>query len=74
MIEALRAVSQPYKIAISETLSESEFLTIDLDLTGRHVSPNSSDYPEASFGYMANEISKGYQAAVTSLEVPDGAV
>lgn len=68
VVEALRIVSQPYiEQAISETLSESEFLTIDLDLTGRRVSPNSSDYPGASFGHMANEIAKGYQAAVTSL-------
>ncbi len=68
VIEALRAVSQPYiEQAISENLSSQEFLTIDLDLTGRRVSPNSSDYPGAEFGHMADKIAKGYQAAVTSL-------
>ncbi len=68
VIKALRSISQPYiEQAINETLLQSEFLTIDLDLTGRRVSPNSSDYPGAEFGHMADQIAKGYQAAVTSL-------
>lgn len=42
-------------------------MTIDLDLTGRTVSPNSQDYPDAEFGWMNNQVAKGYQAAITSL-------
>ena len=40
---------------------------IDVDLTGRVVSPTSSDYDEASFGWMDDQVSKGYQDAITSL-------
>jgi hypothetical protein len=42
-------------------------LIADVDLTGREVSPTSTDYPDADFGWMDDEVSKGYQAAVTSL-------
>jgi hypothetical protein len=42
-------------------------LTIDVDLTGRKVSPTSTDYDEATFGWMDDGVSKGYQDAVTSL-------
>ena len=40
---------------------------IDVDLTGREVSSTSTDYQDASFGWMEDGISKGYQAAVASL-------
>jgi hypothetical protein len=50
-----------------ETIKQRGQLTLDVDLTGREVSPTSTDYPEADFGWMDDEVSKGYQAAVTSL-------
>jgi len=60
VIEVLHTVSASYiQAAVLETL--------DVDLTGRPVSPTSTDYPEADFGWMDDQVSKGYQAAVTSL-------
>lgn len=68
VIEVLRTVSAPYlQAAVMETLKQPGQLTLDVDLTGREVSPTSTDYPEADFGWMDDEVSKGYQAAVTSL-------
>jgi hypothetical protein len=40
---------------------------IAVDLTGRPVSPTSTTYPEADFGWMDDAVAKGYQAAITSL-------
>ncbi len=42
-------------------------LVIDVDLTGRRVSPTSTTYPDADFGWMDDAVAKGYQAAVTTL-------
>lgn len=68
VIEVLRAVSAPFiQAAVMETIKQHGQLTLDVDLTGREVSPTSTDYPEADFGWMDDEVSKGYQAAVTSL-------
>jgi hypothetical protein len=66
--EVLQAVSRPFiDAAVMETIRKEGRLMVDVDLTGREVSPNSSDYEEASFGWMDDDIRKGYQAAVTSL-------
>ena len=68
VIEALQSISAPYlQAAVVETIKQSGQLTVDIDLTGRPVSPTSSDYPEADFGWMDDGVSKGYQAAVSSL-------
>jgi hypothetical protein len=68
VMEVLQAVSRPFiDAAVMETIRQEGQLMIDVDLTGRKVSPTSSDYAEASFGWMDDGISKGYQAAVTSL-------
>ena len=68
VIEALRTVSAPFiQAAVMETIKHSGGLTIDVDLTGRKVSPTSTDYEEATFGWMDDGVSKGYQDAVTSL-------
>ena len=68
VVEVLRTVSGPYiQAAVMETIKQCGQLTLDVDLTGRQVSPTSTDYPEADFGWMDDEVSKGYQAAVTSL-------
>jgi len=68
VVEVLRTISEPFiQTAVMETLKKRGQLTIDVDLTGREVSPTSRDYPEADFGWMDDGVSKGYQAALTSL-------
>jgi hypothetical protein len=68
VVEVLRTVSRPFiEAAVLETLHQKGHLTVDVDLLGREVSPTSTEYAEASFGWMDGDIRKGYQAAVTSL-------
>jgi hypothetical protein len=68
VVEVLQTLSRPFiDTAVMETIREKGSLVIDVDLTGREVSSTSTDYPDASFGWMEDGISKGYQAAVTSL-------
>jgi len=68
VIEALQSISAPYlQAAVVETIKQRGCLTVDVDLAGRPVSPTSTDYPEADFGWMDDGVSKGYQAAVSSL-------
>jgi hypothetical protein len=68
VVAVLREVSQPYlQQAVVETLKKEGRLTVDLDLSGREVSPTSSDYAEATFGWMDDDLAKGYQAAITAL-------
>ncbi|MEA3339508.1 MAG: hypothetical protein U9R15_06025 [Chloroflexota bacterium] len=68
VMEVLQTISRPFiDAAVVETLREEGQLVIDVDLTGREVSPTSTDYDDATFGWMEDGISKGYQAAVTSL-------
>jgi len=68
MIELLREVSAPYiQAAVMEELKRKGVLTVDVDLTGRPVSADSSDYDEADFGWMDDGVNKGYQAAITAL-------
>ena len=68
VIEVLHSTSRPFiDTAVLETIKQYGRLTIDVDLTGRVVSSTSTDYPDADFGWMDDGISKGYQAAVTSL-------
>jgi hypothetical protein len=55
VIEVLRQVSQPFiQAAVLETIRKQGGLTADVDLTGREVSPTSTDYPDATFGWMAD--------------------
>jgi hypothetical protein len=68
VVEVLGTVSAPFiQAAVLAAIQHSGQLTLDLDLTGRQVSPTSTDYPEADFGWMDDGVHKGYQAAVTSL-------
>jgi hypothetical protein len=68
VVELVRTISRPFiQQAIMETLKRRGQLMLDVDLTGRQVSPTSTDYPEADFGWMDDEVHKGYQAAVTAL-------
>lgn len=68
VVDVLRRVSRPFiEAAVLETIKQKGHLIVDVDLTGREVSPTSTDYPDADFGWMDDEVSKGYQLAVTSL-------
>jgi len=68
IIEVLQEISRPFiEKAVMETLKQEGKLTVDVDLTGREVSPTSTDYQDATFGHMDDGIAKGYQDAVTSL-------
>jgi hypothetical protein len=69
---ALGTMMQPYiRSAAHEVLCQQEYLTLCGDLTGRPVSAYSSTYPpDAVFGYMANQLEKGHQAALVSLKGP----
>jgi hypothetical protein len=68
VVEVLQSVSRPFIDAtVMETIRQEEQLVIDVDLTGREVSATSTDYQDADFGWMDDEVKKGYQAAVTSL-------
>src|SRR5215510_12222648 len=40
---------------------------LDIDLTGREVSPRSTDYVGAAFGWMDDALCKGYQTVISSL-------
>ncbi|HEX9617030.1 MAG TPA: hypothetical protein VGA03_06405, partial [Anaerolineales bacterium] len=63
VIEILRRVSQPFiQEAVMGTIHKQGYVTADVDLTGREVSPTSTDYAEASFGWMDDQVRKGYQA------------
>lgn len=68
LIEVLQSVSRPFiEAAVMDMIKRNGYLTVDVDLTGREVSPTSTDYPDATFGWMDGEVAKGYQNAVTSL-------
>lgn len=68
VVAVLRAISRPFiETAVLETLKEQGYLVADADLTGREVSPTSTDYEGATFGHMDGDLKNGYQAAVTSL-------
>lgn len=68
VVDVLQALSRPFiDAAVMETLRQTGRLVVDVDLTGREVSSTSTDYPEADFGWMEDDIKKGYQAALTSL-------
>jgi hypothetical protein len=66
----LEAIMQPYICrAVHEVCCQEEYLTLCGDLTGRPVSAYSSTYPpDAVFGYMANQLEKGHQAALVTLK------
>jgi hypothetical protein len=68
VVGVLQSVSRPFiDAAVMETIRQEGQLMIDVDLTGREVSATSTDYQDADFGWMDDEVKKGYQAAVTSL-------
>ncbi len=66
----LEAVIQPYiRHEVQDALCHQECLTWCGDLTGRPVSAYSTTYPpDATFGYMANQLEKGHQAVLVSMK------
>jgi hypothetical protein len=76
VVAALQQVSQPFlERDVLQILRSGQPLVIDIDLTGRPVSPTSTDYPDAAFGWMDDAVAKGYQAAISSLSgAPQGRV
>jgi hypothetical protein len=65
---ALAQVSRPFlEREVMAILQTHQPLTIDIDLTGRPVSPTSTTYPDAAFGWMDDAVAKGYQSAISSL-------
>jgi len=70
VIDVLQTVSQPFIDAeVMALVQHGRRLELDLDLTGRRVSPTSTTYPDADFGSLRvdDALCKGYQAALTSL-------
>jgi hypothetical protein len=68
VVDVLQAFSRPFiDTAVMETIRQRGQLVVDVDLAGREVSSTSTDYPDASFGWMEDDVKKGYQAALTSL-------
>jgi hypothetical protein len=68
VVDVLQALSRPFiDVAVMETVRRKGELVVDVDLTGREVSSTSTDYPDADFGWMEDDVKKGYQAALTSL-------
>ena len=64
----LQEVSRPFiEREVLALVRAGRPLMIDVDLTGRPVSPTSTTYPDADFGWMDDTVAKGYQAAVTTL-------
>ena len=64
----LQQVSRPFlEREVLAVVRTGRPLVIDVDLTGRTVSPTSTTYPDADFGWMDDAVAKGYQAAITTL-------
>jgi hypothetical protein len=76
VVAALQQVSRPFlEREVLCLLRSGQPLMVDIDLTGRPVSPTSTDYPDATFGWMDDAVAKGYQAAISSLSgVTEGRV
>jgi hypothetical protein len=67
---ALEGTMRPYiRGTVHEVLCHQDVLTLCGDLTGRPVSAYSETYPpDTVFGYMANLLRKGHQAALVTLK------
>lgn len=68
VLDLLAHLSRPFiEREVMAIVHSKQPLTIDIDLTGRPVSPTSTTYPEAAFGWMDDAVAKGYQSAISSL-------
>jgi hypothetical protein len=64
----LQEISRPFlEREVLALVRAGRPLVIDVDLSGRMVSPTRSTYPDADFGWMDDAVAKGYQAAITTL-------
>jgi hypothetical protein len=71
VVAVLQQVSRPFlERDVLSLLRSGQPLMVDIDLTGRPVSPTSTDYPDAAFGWMDDTLANGYQAAISSLSGP----
>ena len=62
--QAIAEFSRPFIAAqVNELLRRGVAIIYDLDLMGQAVSPTSTTYPEARFGWMDDGIQLGYQLA-----------
>ena len=67
--EAVEAFSQPFiDRAVSAELRRGARIIFDADLMGQPVSPTSTTYPEAAFGWMDARVQLGYQLARVCLQ------
>jgi hypothetical protein len=61
---AITAFSRPFiETSVQELLRCGQPLVYDFDLTGQAVSSTSTTYPEATFGWMNDQVRLGYQLA-----------
>ncbi|NJO82360.1 MAG: hypothetical protein HC828_05780, partial [Blastochloris sp.] len=64
----LACISRPFiDREVMAIVHTQQPITIDIDLTGRPVSPTATSYPDAAFGWMDDAVAKGYQSAISSL-------
>jgi len=69
--EALAQVSRPLiEREVTLALRATGVLVYDGDLTGRPVSPTSTTYEDAGFGWMDDAVQLGYQAVLLSVRSP----
>lgn len=71
--EAVETFSQPFiDRAISAELRRGRLIVFDADLMGQPVSPTSTTYPEAAFGWMDDRVQLGYQLARVCVQTTQG--
>jgi hypothetical protein len=70
---AITAFSRPFiDAAVHEEVRRGYRVVLDVDLTGRPVSPTSTTFPEAAFGWMNDQVRLGYQLARVCLSPHSG--
>jgi hypothetical protein len=71
--KAINDFSRPFiATAVHDLLRRGAPLIYDFDLTGQAVSPTSTTYPEAAFGWMNDSVKLGYQLARVCLSPEAG--
>jgi hypothetical protein len=67
--QVIEAFSQPFiDRAVSAEMRRGTPIVFDADLMGQPVSPTSTTYPEAAFGWMDDRVQLGYQLARVCLQ------
>lgn len=71
--QAIDEFSRPFiATAVHDLLHRGAALIYDFDLTGQAVSPTSTTYPQATFGWMNDSVKLGYQLARVCLSPEAG--